>query len=356
MSGGVDSSVAAYLLKSEGYNITGVTIRTWMGPACRENAKKTCCSSRDLSDAMTVSKKLGIELLVLDAVGDFNKCVIQPFVDTYLEGKTPNPCIDCNNLIKFGILLQKADELGADFIATGHYAKRHFDNTSGRWCIREGKDKAKDQSYVLFGLTQEQLKRSLLPLGDYTKDQIRQIAQNLELHLHDKDESQEICFVDGHYGDFVESHSSTLPKKGRVVDLEGNYLGDHEGYYRYTIGQRKGMGIAGKSVRYVVDINSSKNQVVLGAEKDLYRRSMKIGDLNWMLEPSVNRNYSVKIRSRNHRKSSGVLVYLCDNEALFRFKDPVKSVTPGQAAVLYNDDTVVGGGWIQQAALENTAS
>lgn len=350
MSGGVDSSVAAYLLQKEGYDVVGATIKTWSSDECRDERAKGCCSIRDISDARAVAGKLGIPYYVLDLSSDFKQKVIDYFVRTYVEGRTPNPCIQCNTHIKFGIFLQKAEEIGAEWMATGHYARMGRDPAAGRFFIREGVDASKDQSYVLFGLSQDQLRRTLLPVGEHRKTEIRRIAEELGLRVFDKPDSQEICFVPGHYADFLRSAGAALPEPGagEMVDRSGRVLGRHDGYHLYTIGQRKRLGVTDPEPLFVIDIDAASNRVVIGRREDLDRQRMKIADINWMQAPAA-RDYTVKIRSRHTKVGMHILEFK-NNEAVVEFCSSQSAVTPGQAAVIYDGDTVVGGGWIQSAS------
>ncbi len=348
MSGGVDSSVAAHLLKKEGYDVVGATIKTWASDSCRDERAKGCCSIKDIDDARSVAGRIGIPHYVLDLSADFKTKVIDYFVETYLEAKTPNPCIACNNDIKFGVFVNKADELGASFVATGHYARKVRDEASGRWTIAEGRDLSKDQSYVLFGLNAAQIERTLLPVGDFTKDEIRALAQELGLRVFDKPDSQEICFVPGHYAEFIESRGIALPGKGPLLDREGRVLGEHDGYHLFTIGQRKRIGLTHPEPYYVTSIDRVRNAVVVGSEEDLYNSVLEIRDTNWILPPEKGRQYGIKIRS-HHTAVPGILEeFLPDGTARLAFGTPERAPTPGQAAVLYDGPRVAGGGWIEK--------
>jgi len=349
MSGGVDSSVAAFLLKKQGYDVVGATIKTWAQSVCGDTRAKGCCSLNDIDDARSVAHRLDIPFYVLDLSKEFKRDVIDYFTETYLDAKTPNPCIQCNNKIKFGIFLEKAKELEAPVVATGHYARRHWMPKYKRWVIQEAIDSSKDQSYVLFGLSQQQIQKTLLPVGDYHKKEIRKIAQSLGLRVSDKPDSQEICFVSKHYSDFLKQQDVTLPGSGPFVDLQGRVLGQHRGFHLYTIGQRKGLEIRDKTPFYVVRIEKMDNRVVLGKKEDLYAQWVRVEKMNWLLPPRMG-SIQIKIRSRNE-KSTGQIVAYSEDRAVFRYDEPEISVTPGQAAVFYNDDYVVGGGWIENAAL-----
>lgn len=357
MSGGVDSSVAAYLLKGDGYDVIGVTIKTWSNDECRDEKSKGCCSIRDIQDARAVARKLDIPYYVLDLSADFKEKVIDYFVDEYLIGRTPNPCIECNRHIKFGILLQKADELGAEFVATGHYAKKCFDSKENKYFIQEGDDQNKDQSYVLFGLTQAQLARTLLPIGELQKPKVREVAQKLGLRVFDKPDSQEICFVKNKYVDFVKGHApDRLPGQGYFVNKDGKVLGVHEGSHRFTVGQRKRINILTHLPYFVTSINAEKNEVTLGSEDDLLKDFMVVKKVNWMLEPRRG-PAQVKIRSKS-QKTEAQIVNFDEESVTIKFLTPQRAVTPGQAAVFYDGTRVLGGGWIwrcSSAWLEQTA-
>lgn len=349
MSGGVDSSVCAHLLQDRGYDVIGVTIKTWTTEECGDERSKGCCSIRDIDDARAVARKLGIPHYVLDLSPDFKTNVIDNFVDEYFAGRTPNPCIECNRHIKFGILLEKARELEADFIATGHYARKIYDETQKRYAIREGVDASKDQSYVLFGLTQKQLEKTLLPVGEMHKKEVRAAAERLGLRVADKPDSQEICFVKSDYGSFVKKFAAErLPGDGVIVDRDGQKLGTHEGSHLYTIGQRKRIRVTNEKPYFVTGIDSASNTVTVGFEDALFASTMQVRRAQWMLEPRLGAIH-VKIRSR-HEKAEAQILSVDADRVTVRFKKPQKAVTPGQAAVFYDGDRVLGGGWIDHGA------
>ena len=351
MSGGVDSSVCASLLKEQGHDVIGMTIKTWSNDECRDEKSKGCCSLRDVQDARAVARQLDIPYYVMDLSGDFKEKVIDTFVDEYLHGRTPNPCIECNNHIKFGVLSDKAKELDADFIATGHYARKGFEASGGRYFIREGKDLGKDQSYVLFGLNQEQLSQIVLPVGDLEKKEVRRIAEKLGLRVFDKPDSQEICFVPGRYGDFVKKHSpEKLPGQGNIVTSQGQVLGKHEGSHWFTVGQRKRLKLPSPAPYFVTEIRPETNEVVVGLEQDLLVEQMRVRRGNWHLSERLG-SIDGKIRSR-HSKTPAEIIEINGQEAVVRFEQPQKAVTPGQAAVFYEGDRVLGGGWIQNAKVK----
>ncbi len=348
MSGGVDSSVCAYLLKQQGHDVIGMTIKTWSNNECRDEKSKGCCSLGDIQDARAVARQLGIPYYVMDLSVDFKEKVIDYFVDEYLHGRTPNPCIECNNHIKFGVLSEKAKELNADFVATGHYARKGFDEVEQRYFIREGKDLGKDQSYVLFGLNQEQLSHILLPVGDLEKKEVRHIAETLGLRVFDKPDSQEICFVPGRYGDFVKKHSpEKVPGEGNIVSSNGEVLGMHEGSHWFTVGQRKRLKLNSPILYFVTEVRPETNEVVVGTEEELLADEMRVRRVNWQSRPRLGA-IEVKIRSR-HSKTPAKIIDIQDHEVTVQFENPQKAVTPGQAAVFYQNDRVSGGGWIQSA-------
>ncbi len=349
MSGGVDSSVAAYLLKERGYEVIGVTIKTWSNDECRDEKSKGCCSIRDIDDARSVARKLDIPYYVLDLSSDFKEKVIDYFVDEYLVGRTPNPCIECNNHIKFGLLKNKADELGAAFVATGHYARKGLDEATGRYYIYEGLDLSKDQSYVLSGLNQEQLAKTMLPIGELEKTEVRAIAEKLGLRVFDKPDSQEICFVKTNYVDFLKKAvPERLPGEGKFVDSEGHVMGTHDGSHLFTIGQRKRIRITNLTPYFVTAIDTAKNEVHIGQENDLLAEEMIVHRVVWQLGPAMGR-IKAKIRSR-HGQADAEILSFDSEEVRVKFDSPQKAVTPGQAAVFYDDlGRILGGGWIKRA-------
>ena len=359
MSGGVDSSTVAAMLRSEGRSVIGLTMQLWnqrrlAGHAgMPESVQGRCCSIDDVYDARRVAETLGIPYYVVNHEERFERDVVRPFVEEYLAGRTPIPCSLCNNHLKFDQLLIVARQIGADQIATGHYAQVIFDEQFSRWLLKRPADKSKDQTYFLFGLTQEQLSRTLFPLGGMTKPEVRELARKQGLALAEKPDSQEICFVPGgDYKRFIDAYlaesGEALPDTaGELVTASGEVIGEHSGIHNFTVGQRKGLGVATGSPLYVIQINGADKQVVVGSDEHLYSRTLRarrvnlisVGDL---LEPM---RVSVKIRHR-HEGAPAVLEKIAADEVLVTFDQPQRAITPGQAAVFYDDDIVVGGGWI----------
>ncbi|RNC29846.1 MAG: tRNA-specific 2-thiouridylase MnmA [Candidatus Dichloromethanomonas elyunquensis] len=344
MSGGVDSSVAALLLKEAGYQVIGVTMQIWPQ---QEDQAKACCSLEAVSDAQRVAWKIGIPHYVMNFRKEFEEKVIREFCDEYLGGRTPNPCISCNRFIKFDLLLKKAQALRADYIATGHYVRREFDQASGKYVLKTGLDFTKDQSYALYPMTQAQLKHTLFPLGDCRKAEIRVLAKEKGLVVAEKPESQEICFVEGSYADFVESYRNISASPGDFIDAQGKKIGRHLGIYRYTVGQHKGLGLALGHPVYVTAIDPSNNTVQVGAKEELYRSTLTAENYSFTsgeLPPSPSR-VTAKIRY-NGPKVPAQMYVLDDKKVKVRFDEPVRAITPGQAVVFYREDIVVGGATI----------
>jgi tRNA-specific 2-thiouridylase len=358
MSGGVDSSTAAVLLKETGHDIVGLSMQLWNqrrrlsgdDDATESDIKRNgrCCSLDDIWDARRVASHLGIPFYVLNLENEFENTVVAPFVSSYLRGETPSPCILCNNYVKFHHLVDKAAGIGADCVATGHYARVRFDESLGRWLLMRGSDRRKDQSYFLFGLTQQQLSKTVFPLGELTKTEVREIARRAGLPTFDKPESQEICFVQGRsYAEFVEKYSSvTNENPGDIVNLEGEVLGTHTGIHKYTIGQRKGLIAAGYP-QYVVKIEPLENRIVIGNDPDLHERRFAIRDENWIAVEKLTGPVQCEVQIRNRFEPQPATVFPEDGNVIVEFNSPQRAITPGQAAVFYWDDVVVGGGWIR---------
>lgn len=344
MSGGVDSSVAAFLMKEAGYDCIGVTMKLYDNEDIGMDQEKTCCSLSDIEDARSVAVKLGIPYYVFNFKADFKEKVIDPFIDSYRCGMTPNPCIECNRHLKFTQLHQKARELQCDVVVTGHYARITKDEQG--YHLLKGKDAAKDQSYVLYSLTQEQLAHTCFPLGEYTKEEIRRMAEEQGFFNAGKKDSQDICFIpDGDYRRFIEETTGQKSTLGNFVDQEGNVLGIHKGYYCYTIGQRRGLGISAPQSLYVVEIRPEKNEVVLGSNEDLFHSHLTADHFNWIEQVGPDEIIKARIRYHQTEKEATVRV-LEDNRVEVDFLEPQRAITKGQAVVLYRGDAVAGGGRI----------
>ncbi len=346
MSGGVDSSVTAYLLKKQGYDVIGVTMQIWQDEEfCDVLDNNGCCGLSAVDDARRVANTLGIDYFVLNFKKEFKENVIDYFVEEYTKGNTPNPCIACNRYVKWESLLDKSLQLGADYIATGHYAK--VSNNEDRYFLEKSKTDAKDQTYALYNLTQFQLSKTLMPLGEYTKDEIRAIAKEIGLSVHDKKDSQEICFIpDNDYASFIEQNSNAKSTPGDFIDVDGNKIGTHKGIISYTIGQRKGLGAFGKKV-YVKNIDVEKNQVMLASNDELFEFRIKANNLNHMLYEKfpTDREVTAKIRY-SHKGAKCKVTYIDDDEIELSFSEGQRAPTRGQAIVLYEDNICLGGGTI----------
>jgi len=344
MSGGVDSSVAAALLKEEGYEVIGVTMQIWP-PESRKFGG--CCGVAAIEDARKVAHTLGIPHYVMNLRDVFAEKVINNFIDEYRRGRTPNPCVRCNQHIKFDALLEKARGLGVDFIATGHHAR--IEKEKDTYLLKKGLDRNKDQSYFLYALTQEQLSRSLMPIGKLTKEEVREIARALILPVASKPQSQEICFIpDDDYCGFIKDNIPGAAKSGPILDEKGKVLGTHRGIISHTIGQRKGLGIAAGEPLYVIAIDPERNAIVVGSKEKAFRDELVASDLNWIAldRPDFPLPTRAKIRYR-HPEADAVVTSLGEDKVNVKFTRPQMAITPGQAVVFYDEDVVVGGGTIE---------
>ena len=346
MSGGVDSSIAAYMIKKQGFETIGITLRLFDNDDIGKASEKTCCSLDDTEDAYAVALKLGIPHYVLNFKSNFHENVICRFIDAYTKGYTPNPCIECNRHIKFKKLMERAEEIGFDYVVTGHYAK--IEKSGGRFLLKKADDASKDQTYVLYSLTQKQLEHTLFPLGNLTKPQVREIAAECGFVNAEKKESQDICFVpDGNYKKFIEDYTHKTFPKGSFLDTDGNVIGQHEGIICYTIGQRKGLGTSFGKPMYVCGINSHDNTVILGDNKDLFSKSLIADDINLIACDKIERPIKISARVRYSQKEQPATVEQIDETHIrVDFDEPQRAITCGQAVVLYDGDIVVGGGRI----------
>ncbi len=359
MSGGVDSSTVAAMLRAEGYELIGLTLQLWNQrrlagrEGMPEQVQGRCCSIDDVYDARRVAEAIGIPYYLVNEQERFESDVVRPFVREYLAGRTPIPCSLCNNHLKFDQLLLRARQFGADRIATGHYARNEYDPARGRWILKRPADRSKDQTYFLFGLTQEQLSRTLFPLGGYTKPEVREIAAKQGLALAAKPDSQEICFIPGgDYKQFIDAYldeqGEEMPDTaGEMVTASGEVLGRHEGIHNFTVGQRKGLGVNSTNPLYVLQIDPAENRVVVGGSEELATTTFRARELNWITIPELKGEIraEVKIRHR-HEPAAAVIRAVGEGEVEIVFDVPQRAVTPGQSAVFYNGDEVAGGGWI----------
>ncbi len=359
MSGGVDSSTVAAMLRAEGHDVVGMTMQLWNQrrlagrhgmPA---EAHGRCCSLDDVYDARRVAEQLGIPFYVVNHQERFERDVVRPFVAEYLSGRTPIPCSLCNNHLKFDEFLVTARQAGAERIATGHYARVRFDTERNRWLLLRARDHAKDQSYFLFGLTQDQLSHTIFPLGELSKPEVRDLARKHGLRIAEKPESQEICFVPtGDYKQFLDAYleeqGESLPDTaGELVTANGEVVGEHNGIHNFTVGQRKGLGVATGSPLYVIQIKGDEHKVVVGKDEELWSREMTVRDANWIAVDSLRAPMRVQVKIRHrHEPAAATSAPGADGTVRVTFEAPQRAITPGQAAVFYDSDVVIGGGWI----------
>lgn len=343
MSGGVDSSVSAILLKEQGYEVIGVTMKLY-----EEEIDGSCCNKSATDDAKRVCDFLGIEHHIADFTEEFKERVVNNFICEYKSCRTPNPCIECNRYLKFQSMYQKAKELDCDYIATGHYAKIEFDEKYNQYVLKKSNAGRKDQSYVLYNVPKELLDKVLFPLSDFEdKSQIREIAAKHNLPVANKPDSEDICFIpNGDYKEFLEKNSDIKSKKGKIVLRDGTVVGEHTGLYKYTIGQRKGLGIAYKVPLFVLGFNKEKNQVIVGEQNELFVEEFFVDNINLLLEDKIEGEKEVFVKTRYSSKEAKAIITQIDNKIKVIFEEPQKSVTPGQSAVFYVDDIVIGGGKI----------
>ena len=363
MSGGVDSSTVAAMLRAEGHNVIGLTMQLWNQrrlaghEGMPESVQGRCCSLDDVYDARRVAETIGIPYYVVNHEERFEREVVRPFVEEYLSGRTPIPCSLCNNHLKFDQLLIVARQIGAEKVATGHYAQVAWSEQNSRWLLKRPADKAKDQTYFLFGLTQEQLSRTLFPLGSMTKPEVRELARKHGLVIAEKPDSQEICFVPGgDYKAFLDAYlseqGSALPDAaGEMVTSDGRVLGEHSGVHNFTVGQRKGLGVATGSPLYVIQIKNDTRQVVVGKDEQLYSRTLRARRVNLISVAKLPGPMRVAVKIRHkHQPAPAVIESEGPDQVLVTFDDPQRAISPGQAAVFYDGDVVVGGGWIESSS------
>ena len=344
MSGGVDSSVSAILLKEQGYDVIGITMKLFEG-----EIEGSCCNISSTMDAKRVCDYLGIPHYTLNFKEEFKKYVIDDFINSYANCRTPNPCIECNKYLKFGAMHQKAQELQCDYIATGHYAKIEYSEEYKQNVLKKANAIAKDQSYVLYNIPRDLLDRLKLPLGEFnSKSEIREIANKHNLPVANKPDSEDICFIpDGNYKTFLENNSDIESIYGNIVNADGKILGTHTGLYKYTIGQRKGLGISNKTPLYVIGFNKEKNELIVGEERELYKKEFVVSDINWLLFEKLDKEFIAYVKTRYSSKAYKAKIIPNEANVKVIYEEPQKSITTGQSAVFYINDIVIGGGKIQ---------
>ena len=344
MSGGVDSSVSALLLKEEGYEVIGATLELFAG--------SSCCNINTYIDAKNVCKSIGIPHFTYNYKDEFKCRVIDNFIEEYSNQRTPNPCIQCNKYMKFGFMWEKAKELGCNYLATGHYAKTEYSEKYGRWILKKSKAGRKDQSYVLWNMPKDLIQHVVFPLANFeSKDEIREIAREHDLKVANKPDSEDICFIpDGDYKKFLENNSDLKPINGNIVNLKGEILGKHTGLYKYTIGQRKGLGISYSEPLFVIGFNKNKNELIVGTEKETYKKEMIVKDVNLLLIDELKEKMEVSVKTRYSSKEERATIEMAENNMIkVIFDNPIQRITPGQSAVFYIDDIVLGGGIIESS-------
>ena len=340
MSGGVDSSVSALLLKENGYDVVGTTLELFVG--------SSCCNTNTYIDAKNVCNQIGVPHFIFNYKEEFKKYVIDDFIDCYANCKTPNPCIECNKYMKFGLMYEKAKEMGCNYIATGHYAKTEYSDKYKQTVLKKSNAGKKDQSYVLWNIPRELIEHVIFPLAEFKdKEEIRAIARENNLKVANKPDSEDICFIpNGNYKKFLEINSNLKPKKGNIVNSKGEILGEHNGLYNYTIGQRKGLGISNKVPLFVLGFNKTKNEVIVGEEKELYSSSLEVEDINLLTFDKIEDWLEVEVKTRYSSKQAVAKIVQEGNKIKVKFEEPQRAITPGQSAVFYIEDVVIGGGKI----------
>jgi tRNA-uridine 2-sulfurtransferase len=347
MSGGVDSSVAAALLVEQGYDVIGMTMQLWDYSARKSRHAGRCCASEDIEDARRVAHHLRIPFYAINFQKEFYRQVVQPFMDDYISGRTPSPCVNCNSGLKFQELVRVADKLRASHVATGHYVRMEYAN--GRYQILKARDAKKDQSYFLFNLKQAQLSRASFPLGSHTKSEVRELARKLALPVAEKPESQELCFLQGQrQGDFIAERMPDLHREGEMVDAAENVVAHHAGVQYYTIGQRRGLGVAGGPPQYVTGIDATNGVIRIGSNKDLLKGGMSLERVNWLSIDPPSDSIPGNVRIRYKHEESPAVIHPSENGCRVEFAEKQRAITPGQAAVFYQEDMLLGGGWISE--------